>query len=142
MEITKKVLENGMTQLQVTLPAEDYEKAIREEYEAERYDIELPNYPKGQVPMKEAEKAFGPNFLNNSAATRLMSEHHGKAVVTNHQQLELVRWASFKIYLNGMRMTHQMNLKFIETIFAIKILQIIETHLSISQAGLTLFGEL
>ena len=80
MEITKKVLENGMTQLQVTLPAEDYEKAIREEYEAERYDIELPNYPKGQVPMKEAEKAFGPNFLNNSAATRLMSEHHGKAV--------------------------------------------------------------
>lgn len=80
MEIEKKILDNGMTQLRVTLPAEDYERAIREEYEAERYDIELPNYPKGQVPMKEAEKAFGPNFLNNSAATRLMSENHGKAV--------------------------------------------------------------
>ena len=47
---------------------------------------------------------------------------------------------SFKIYLNGIDSTHQMNGKSIEIIFVTTTLQIIGIHLSITQNGRNIFG--
>ena len=80
MEITKEQVETNVIQLEVKVPAEDFEKAVQKVYLKNVKNINIPGFRKGKAPRKLIEKTYGEGVFFEDAAELLLQETYPEAV--------------------------------------------------------------
>ncbi len=80
MEITKEQLEKSIVQLEVKVPADEFEKAVQKAYLKNVKNINIPGFRKGKAPRKIIEKTYGEGVFFEDAANELLSETYPAAL--------------------------------------------------------------
>ena len=80
MEITREQVETNVIQLEVKVPAEDFEKAVQKVYLKNVKNINIPGFRKGKAPRKLIEKTYGEGVFFEDAAELLLQETYPEAV--------------------------------------------------------------
>lgn len=80
MEITKEQVETNVVQLEVKVPAEEFEKAVQKAYIKNVKHINLPGFRKGKAPRKLIEKTYGEGVFFEDAADEILKETYPQAV--------------------------------------------------------------
>ena len=68
MSFTVEQLENNRAKLTITVPAEDFGKALVAAYNKQKGKINISGFRKGKVPMAIIEKMYGPEIFYDEAA--------------------------------------------------------------------------
>ena len=76
MSITSEKLEGNMALLTITVPAEDFTKALNNAYKKEKGKFQIPGFRKGHVPMAMIEKMYGPAVFYEDAANDLINKRY------------------------------------------------------------------
>lgn len=87
MSLTVEKLEHSMAKLTITVPAEDFEKAITEAYNKQKGKFNVPGFRKGKVPQAFIEKMYGPEVFYEEAANALINKNYPKEV--SESELEI-----------------------------------------------------
>ena len=67
-------LEHNMVKLTVTVPAEDFAKAITQAYNRNKKSISLPGFRKGHAPLQMIERMYGAGVFYEDAANILIPQ--------------------------------------------------------------------
>ncbi len=79
MSVNVERLEHNMARLTVTVPAEEFEKAIQKAYQKEKGKITLPGFRKGHAPLQMIERMYGTGIFYEEAANLCINDHYGAA---------------------------------------------------------------
>ncbi len=79
--LNKTQLESSKVELEISIPAEDFQKAIEKAYRKRVKRINVPGFRKGKAPRKIIEKMYGEGFFYEDAITDLYPLHYSKALV-------------------------------------------------------------
>ena len=60
MSLSVEKLEGNMADLTITIPAEEFEKALKGAYNKTKSRFQMAGFRKGKVPMAYIEKVYGP----------------------------------------------------------------------------------
>lgn len=88
MSFTVEKLEHSMAKLTITVPAEDFDKAMTAAYNKSKNRFNIPGFRKGKVPMAFVEKMYGPEIFYEDAANAMINEYYPKEAVAS--ELEIV----------------------------------------------------
>ncbi|MCR4845305.1 MAG: trigger factor [Eubacterium sp.] len=80
MSITSEKLEGNMALLTITVPAEDFTKALNNAYKKEKGKFQIPGFRKGHVPMAMIEKMYGPAVFYEDAANDLINKRYPEEI--------------------------------------------------------------
>lgn len=80
MSLTVENLEKNMAKLTITVPAADFEQAIKESYNKQKGKISVPGFRKGKVPQAYLEKMYGPEMFYEDAANSCMENSYPGAL--------------------------------------------------------------
>lgn len=80
MSISVEKLEGSMAKLTISVPAEDFNKAITEAYKKNKGKFSIPGFRKGKVPQAYIEKMYGPSIFYEEAANSLINEYYPKEI--------------------------------------------------------------
>ncbi|MBP3325419.1 MAG: trigger factor [Coprococcus sp.] len=87
MSLTVEKLEHSMAKLTITVPAEDFEKAITEAYKKQKGKFSVPGFRKGKVPQAFIEKMYGPEVFYEEAANALINMNYPKEVADSELEI-------------------------------------------------------
>lgn len=79
MSFTVEQLENNRAKLTITVPAEDFGKALVAAYNKQKNKISISGFRKGKVPMAVIEKMYGPEIFYDEAANKVINETYPEA---------------------------------------------------------------
>lgn len=79
MNLAVEKLEGSMAKLTVTVPAEEFTKAITDAYKKQKGKFSVPGFRKGKVPQAYIEKMYGAAVFYEDAANQLINEYYPKA---------------------------------------------------------------
>ncbi len=88
MSFTVEQLENNRAKLTITVPAEDFGKALVAAYNKQKNKINISGFRKGKVPMAIIEKMYGPEIFYDEAANKVINESYPEAY--DECELEIV----------------------------------------------------
>lgn len=80
MSLTVEKLEKNMAKLTITVPAEDFTKAMSKAYNKQKSKISVPGFRKGKVPQAYLEKMYGPEMFYEDAANICIQDAYPAAV--------------------------------------------------------------
>lgn len=80
MSLTVENLEKNMAKLTITVPAVDFEQAMKESYNKQKGKISVPGFRKGKVPQAYLEKMYGPEMFYEDAANSCMENSYPGAL--------------------------------------------------------------
>lgn len=80
MSFTVENLEKNMAKLTITVPAADFEQAMKESYNKQKSKISVPGFRKGKVPQVYLEKMYGPEMFYEDAANSCMENSYPGAL--------------------------------------------------------------
>lgn len=87
MSLTVEKLEHSMVKLTITVPAEDFEKAMTEAYNKQKGKFNVPGFRKGKVPQAFIEKMYGPEVFYEEAANALINKNYPKEVAESELEI-------------------------------------------------------
>lgn len=73
-------LEHSMVKLTVTVPAEDFKKALTKAYQKNRGRINIPGFRKGKAPQQIIERMYGPEIFYDDAVNFAINDTYSDAV--------------------------------------------------------------
>ena len=73
-------LEHSMVKLTVTVPAEDFKKAITKAYHKTKGRINIPGFRKGKAPQQIIERMYGPEIFYDDAVNFAINDTYSDAV--------------------------------------------------------------
>ena len=88
MSFTVEQLENNRAKLTITVPAENFGKALVAAYNKQKNKINISGFRKGKVPMAIIEKMYGPEIFYDEAANKVINESYPGAY--DECELEIV----------------------------------------------------
>lgn len=80
MSLTVENLEKNMAKLTITVPAAEFEQAMKESYNKQKGKISVPGFRKGKVPQAYLEKMYGPEMFYEDAANTCMENSYPGAL--------------------------------------------------------------
>ncbi len=80
MEITKEQVETNVLQLEIKVPADEFEKAVQKAYLKNVKHINIPGFRKGKAPRKLIEKNYGEGVFFEDAADMLLQDTYPEAL--------------------------------------------------------------
>ncbi len=80
MSLTVENLEGSMAKLTITVPAEEFSKAVTAAYNKNKNKFQVPGFRKGKVPMTYIEKMYGPAVFYEDAANDLINRYYPEEV--------------------------------------------------------------
>jgi trigger factor len=87
MGLAVENLEHSMAKLTITVPAEEFEKAMTAAYNKQKGKFNVPGFRKGHVPQAFIEKMYGPAIFYEEAANSLINEYYPKEVVASEVEV-------------------------------------------------------
>ena len=80
MSLSVEKLEGSMADLTITVPAEDFVKALKTAYNKSKGKFQMAGFRKGHVPMAYIEKMYGPEVFYEDAANDLINKTYPEEV--------------------------------------------------------------
>lgn len=80
MSLTVEKLEKNMAKLTITVPAEDFTKAMTQAYNKQKGKISVPGFRKGKVPQAYLEKMYGAEMFYEDAANICIQDAYPAAL--------------------------------------------------------------
>ena len=78
MSLAVEKLDGSMAKLTITVPAEEFTKAITSAYNKQKSKFSVPGFRKGKVPQAFIEKMYGAAIFYEDAANQLINEYYPK----------------------------------------------------------------
>ena len=76
MSLAVEKLDGSMAKLTITVPAEEFTKAITSAYNKQKSKFSVPGFRKGKVPQAFIEKMYGAAIFYEDAANQLINEYY------------------------------------------------------------------
>ena len=95
MSFTVEKLENNKAKLTITVPTEDFSKALTFAYNKQKGKINISGFRKGKVPMAIIEKMYGPEVFYDEAANKAINDTYSD--VYDECDLEIVSRPSIDV---------------------------------------------
>ena len=80
MSLAAEKLEGNMAELTITVPAEEFDKAMIEAYKKNKSKFSVPGFRKGKVPMNYIEKVYGEAVFYEEAANELINKFYPEEI--------------------------------------------------------------
>lgn len=80
MSLTVEKLEKNMAKLTITVPAADFDAAVKTAYNKQKKQISVPGFRKGKVPQAYVEKMYGASIFYEEAANICMEQSYPGAL--------------------------------------------------------------
>ena len=80
MSLAVEKLEGSMADLTITVPAEEFTKALKGAYNKSKNKFQIAGFRKGKVPMAYIEKMYGPEVFYEDAANDLINQTYPEEV--------------------------------------------------------------
>ena len=80
MSLAVEKLEGSMADLTITVPAEEFTKALKGAYNKSKNKFQMAGFRKGKVPMAYIEKMYGPEVFYEDAANDLINQTYPEEV--------------------------------------------------------------
>lgn len=76
MSLSVEKLEGSMAKLTIEVPAEEFDKAVKDAYNKTKGRFQVPGFRKGKVPQQFIEKMYGPEIFYQDAANDLINKFY------------------------------------------------------------------
>ncbi len=80
MSVTVEKLEGSMADLTITVPAGDFDEALKTAYNKSKGKFQMAGFRKGKVPMAYIEKVYGPEVFYEDAANDLINKTYPEEI--------------------------------------------------------------
>ena len=80
MSVQVEKLEHNMAKLTVTVPAAEFNAAMKKVYNRRKNSFNIPGFRKGKTPMAMVEKVYGPEVFYEDAVNDLLPDAYDEAV--------------------------------------------------------------
>lgn len=87
MSLAVEKLEGSMAKLTITVPAEEFTKAITSAYNKQKSKFSVPGFRKGKVPQAFIEKMYGAAIFYEDAANQLINEYYPKELENCEEEI-------------------------------------------------------
>ena len=87
MSLAVEKLDGSMAKLTITVPAEEFTKAITSAYNKQKSKFSVPGLRKGKVPQAFIEKMYGAAIFYEDAANQLINEYYPKELENCEEEI-------------------------------------------------------
>lgn len=87
MSLAVEKLDGSMAKLTITVPAEEFTKAVATAYNKQKSKFSVPGFRKGKVPQSFIEKMYGPAVFYEDAANQLINEYYPKELENCEEEI-------------------------------------------------------
>ena len=87
MSLAVEKLDGSMAKLTITVPAEEFTKAITSAYNKQKSKFSVPGFRKGKVPQAFIEKTYGAAIFYEDAANQLINEYYPKELENCEEEI-------------------------------------------------------
>ena len=87
MSLAVEKLDGSMAKLTITVPAEEFTKAITSAYNKQKSKFSVPGFRKGKVPQAFIEKMHGAAIFYEDAANQLINEYYPKELENCEEEI-------------------------------------------------------
>lgn len=87
MSLAVEKLDGSMAKLTITVPAEEFTKAITSAYNKQKSKFSVPGFRKGKVPQAFIEKMYGAAIFYEDAANKLINEYYPKELENCEEEI-------------------------------------------------------
>ena len=87
MSLAVEKLDGSMAKLTITVPAEEFTKAITSAYNKQKSKFSVPGFRKGKVPQAFIEKMYGAAIFFEDAANQLINEYYPKELENCEEEI-------------------------------------------------------
>lgn len=87
MSLQVEKLEHNMAKLTIEVEAEEFAKAMKEAYNKQKGQINVPGFRKGKVPMAYLEKVYGPEMFYEDAANIVLPKAYEAAATESELEI-------------------------------------------------------
>ena len=87
MRLAGEKLDGSMAKLTITVPAEEFTKAITSAYNKQKSKFSVPGFRKGKVPQAFIEKMYGAAIFYEDAANQLINEYYPKELENCEEEI-------------------------------------------------------
>mgnify|MGYP002769647750 FL=1 len=87
MSLAVEKLDGNMAKLTITVPAEEFTKAITSAYNKQKSKFSVPGFRKGKVPQAFIEKMYGAAIFYEDAANQLINEYYPKELENCEEEI-------------------------------------------------------
>ena len=87
MSLAVEKLDGSMAKLTITVPAEEFTKAITSAYNKQKNKFSVPGFRKGKVPQAFIEKMYGAAVFYEDAANQLINEYYPKEIENCEEEI-------------------------------------------------------
>ena len=87
MSLAVEKLDGSMAKLTITVPAEEFTKAITVAYNKQKSKFSVPGFRKGKVPQAFIEKMYGAAIFYEDAANQLINEYYPKELENCEEEI-------------------------------------------------------
>ena len=87
MSLAVEKLDGSMAKLTITVPAEEFTKAITSAYNKQKSKFSVPGFRKGKVPQAFIEKMYGAAIFYEDAAKQLINEYYPKELENCEEEI-------------------------------------------------------
>ena len=87
MSLAVEKLDGSMAKLTITVPAEEFTKAIPSAYNKQKSKFSVPGFRKGKVPQAFIEKMYGAAIFYEDAANQLINEYYPKELENCEEEI-------------------------------------------------------
>lgn len=87
MSLAVEKLDGSMAKLTITVPAEEFTKAITSAYNKQKSKFSVPGFRKGKVPQTFIEKMYGAAIFYEDAANQLINEYYPKELENCEEEI-------------------------------------------------------
>ena len=105
MSLAVEKLDRSMAKLTITVPAEEFTKAITSAYNKQKSKFSVPGFRKGKVPQAFIEKMYGAAIFYEDAANQLINEYYPKELenceeeITSNPEIDVTQIEKGKDYI-------------------------------------------
>lgn len=87
MSLAVEKLDGSMAKLTITVPAEEFTKAVATAYNKQKGKFSVPGFRKGKVPQAFIEKMYGPAVFYEDATNQLINEYYPKELENCEEEI-------------------------------------------------------
>ena len=87
MSLAVEKLDGSMAKLTITVPADEFTKAITAAYNKQKSKFSVPGFRKGKVPQAFIEKMYGAAIFYEDAANQLINEYYPKELENCEEEI-------------------------------------------------------
>lgn len=87
MSLAVEKLDGSMAKLTITVPSEEFTKAITSAYNKQKSKFSVPGFRKGKVPQAFIEKMYGAAIFYEDAANQLINEYYPKELENCEEEI-------------------------------------------------------